>query len=220
MKKAEVRTLVRSMLDDESREIWSDATLDMLIEIVLDDLWADILDTSAWSTSQLDVLTSLVSPGFVDLRPIVDGGQLTQRFYRIQSVVRNGYTYSYTDPRHNLIDNNLVLIGGPYTYSVYGYQLYLFGPNGLELTPSVEVRYNYRPAKFTGLAETDIMPFLDGQESALIYLAALQAMSRAKVEAKQGLAMLAEQSRQRMMSSVRRQYVGPIVPFSTDGPTN
>ncbi len=65
--KAQYRTLTQQWLDDPSAKFWTAANLDLLIQVTQDSLWTDILEKSPYYVSQLDTLTSLTTPGYIDL---------------------------------------------------------------------------------------------------------------------------------------------------------
>jgi len=46
--KAATRTAIRQAIDDPSAKRWTDANLDQLIELVLDDLYSDIRHCSVY----------------------------------------------------------------------------------------------------------------------------------------------------------------------------
>src|SRR5258708_25627496 len=67
--KAQVRTAVRQMIDDPSAKRWSDPNLDQLIELVLDDLYGEILDMAPYINSQYQQIgLPLHAPGFIEDR--------------------------------------------------------------------------------------------------------------------------------------------------------
>src|SRR5258706_5800106 len=100
--KAQYRSMTRQYLDDPNAKLWSDGFIDLAIQLVLDDLWTDMLDQSAFLTSQLHTLNTLHSPGYIDLRLTTSGGDLTQRFYRVQLVKAAERVYYPKDPRDYL----------------------------------------------------------------------------------------------------------------------
>jgi hypothetical protein len=215
--KAQARMLTREWLDDPSAKRWSDLRIDLAIQLVLDDLWTDLLDMQSNLTSQLHVLTSLISPGYIDLRLTINGGQLTQRFYRVQHVTRGGREYYPIDPRDILIESNEALAGPNFTYYVLGDQLWLFP---LNTTDDVELRYSFKPTPFTAMTDGMNIPFPEGSESAYVLLASALTMAKGGEEDIGQLMALAQQARDRCYAAIRRQYQGPMVPYTTDSPAN
>jgi hypothetical protein len=215
--KAQVRTLTMEWLDDPNSKRWSQARLDLAIQLALDDLWTDILDIAPMLTSQLHTFTSLVSPGYIDLRLTNNGGMLTQRFYRVLSFTRENRQYHPVDPRDVLISNNAVLAGPDWTYYVVGDQLTAFP---LDTADQVELRYSYKPTSFTSLTDGMLVPFPDGAESAYIFRASAIAMAKGNAEDAGQLWVMANEARERCLASVRRQFHGMTVPFSTGSPVS
>lgn len=212
--KAEARSQVREFIDDPSATRWSDTSLDRQIAAVLDDLWSDMLDAQSNLTSQLQTFVLITSPGYIDLRLATQGGALSQRFYRVQHVVRDEREYRPIDDRDMLIQNNSAIVGPDFTYFVQGDQLWLFP---LDADLDVELRYSFRPTLFTALTNGTNVPFPEGSENAYVYAAAASAFAKGGVEDNIQMLRLAEEARMRLISSIRRQYRGMTVPFSTDG---
>jgi hypothetical protein len=211
--KAEARTQIREWLDDPAAKRWSDSRLDLATQFVLDDLWTDMLDMQSLLTSQFHQITSFHSPGYIDLRLTTNGGDLTQRLYRIQHVTRGGREYRWGDPRDLVIESNALVAGGPdFTYYVLGDQLWMFP---LSTSDAVELRYSYKPITYTSLTNGNGVQFPEGSESAYVLGTAALAMAKGNVEDAGQLLALADQAKNRCFAAIRRQYHGMTVPFTT-----
>lgn len=212
--KAQARTLIREWLDDPSAKRWSDGNIDLATTLVLDDLWSDMLDIAPYLTSQLQTITSLSSPGYVDLRLATQGGDLTQRFYRIQQVIRGDTYLTPRDPRDTVIVNNATIVHNSDTFHFVGDQMWLFP---LDTTSKVELRYSFRPTAFSSLTNGNNVTFPEGSESAYVLGTAALTMAKGNVEDVGQLASLATLAKERLINSIRRQYHGPTVPYTTEG---
>lgn len=213
--KAEARTMIREWLDDPQAKRWSDARIDLATQMVIDDLWTDLLDVQSGLTSQLQTITSLATPGYIDLRLTTIGGHLAQRFYRVQRVVRGSREYRPIDPRDVLIELNKSIVGPDFTYYVIGDQLWLFP---LSTTDQVELRYSYKPIPYTSLTDGFSVQFPEGSESAYVLAASALTMAKGNVEDAAQLVVLAATARERCIMAIRRQYHGMMVPFTTGSP--
>lgn len=209
--KAEARSLTREWLDDPSAKRWTDARIDFAIQMAIDDLWSDMLDIQSNLTSQLHTLTTLVSPGYIDLRLATQGGQLTQRFYRAQHVTRNGREYHVIDPREVVIASDGAIIAPDFSYYIVGDQLWMFP---LDTQEPVELRYSFKPIPFTSMADGSGIPFPEGSESAYVLLASATTMAKGGAEGIDQLMVLADNARVRCLNAIRRQYHGMMVPFA------
>ena len=212
--KAQARTLVREWLDDPAGKRWSDSRLDLAKQLAIDDLWTDILDLQGNITSQLHNITTTVSPGYIDLRLTTHGGQLTQRFYRVQNVVRDERVYRNCDPREFVIQSNGAVVAPDFTYFVQGDLLWLFP---LDTETDVELRYSFKPTPYTSLTDGMYVPFPDGNESAYVLAASALTMAKGNIEDAGQLFSLANQAKDRLLASIRRQYQGMMVPFDPSG---
>lgn len=214
--KSEARDLTREWLDDPDKEFWSDANLDLLLNLTLDDLWSKILRVNHKLKSQLDTVAaaSVSSPGFVDLS---SAGPLTERFYRLQHVTRDGTELTPVDPRYVAIEDDEVLAKDvpDDTYYVRDKKLWMFE---LDDSLEVEVRYSYLPAEFTSLAEATDVPWPDGHETAFTLEAAGRAMLKGGREDASDLLSIARASFNRLMARVSREHPGPRTPFTQDSP--
>lgn len=219
--KAQVRTLVREYLDDPSSQRWSDVSLDLAIQLVLDDLWGDILDAAPYLTSQYQQIASLHSPGYIDLRLTSQGGDLSQRFYRLQQLVADGKHFFAKDQRDYLLTastntNDTTTVRGDVeqrgSYQFLGDQLWVH-PLG-DVGTFVEIRYSFKPTAFTQLTNGSSVPFPEGHEHSLILLSAAHAMIKGNVEEAGQLFKAGEDARQRLLNAIKRQYHGMTVPFT------
>lgn len=215
--KAQYRTMVRQYLDDPNGKRWGDVSLDLAIQLVLDDLWTDMLDQAPYLTSQLQTISTLVSPGYIDLRLIINGGQLAQRFYRIQSIKSAERIYYPKDPRDYLTTagENAVLVGSAYTYEIKGDFVWLYSNSSSFGSAPVDIRYSFKPVAFTGLADGNNVPFPEGSEMALVLSAAANTMAKGNTEDAVQLMALAEKARQRLLDAIRRQWHGSMQPYTT-----
>lgn len=164
--KAEIRTMIRSLLGNESSVLISDAILDAFIGITFDELWSSILVVNPFFVSQTDTLTTLVSPGYIDTRIVADGGQLSKRFYKLQTLMINERIYTQIDPRDVLLSANVAVVAPDYKYIFYGDNCWAFP---LSTTTQAEMTYSFTPTKFVSLAETDAVAWPTGDEGVLVY---------------------------------------------------
>lgn len=220
--KAQLRTSVRSYLDDPDARRWTNPELDLIIQFVLDDLWSDMLDVAGYLTSQYQQITTLHAPGYIDLRLAIYGGDLTQRFYRLQQVVANGQQYFAKDPRDYLLTaasatGDVTSIRGIVeqrgSYQFLGDQLWLspLADNG----SLIEIRYSFKPTAFSQMTDGTSVPLPEGQEHGIVLLAAGHAMAKGNAEEATQLLKMGEVSREKLMNSIRRQYQGMTQPFTT-----
>jgi len=217
--------MAREYLDDPNGKRWSDSFIDIAIQLVMDDLWTDMLDQNPFLTSQLQTFSTLHSPGFIDLRLATNGGDLTQRFYRIQllkapSTVGDQAARIYypKDPRDFLLGggDQTVIVATRFTYEVKGDQLWMYSSD-MQFGPTpVDLRYSFKPPTFTSWADGSLIPWPEGGESAAVYAAAAHTMAKGNAEEAQQLLILAERARDRMLASIRRQWLGSTVPFTTE----
>lgn len=220
--KAEFRTAVRELIDDPNAKLWTDSRLDTQIELVLDSLWGDILDTAPYLNSQYQQITSQHVPGYIDLRLSVYGGDLVQRIYRLQQLVADGRQYFCKDPRDYLMiagsnTGDVTTIKADtgieqrFSYQFLGSQLWLH-PLGQTAT-MVEIRYNYKPTRFTQLTDGYIVDLPEGSEIAAVDLCVAKAMTKGNREDAQAMLQNALISKDALMNSIRRQYHGMTQPF-------
>jgi len=215
--KLQYRTMIRQYLDDPVGKRWADANLDLATQLVIDDLWTDILDTNGYITSQLQTLVSLHSPGYIDKRLVADGGDLTKRLYRIQMIKNADSVFYRKDQRDFFLGAaDLTSIAtAPFTYEVKGDQIWLYGQAGAFGTQPIDIRYAFKPVAFTASLDGDSIQFPDGCESAIIYATAAAAMAKGNAEEAAQLTNLADRSYQRLLAAVRRDSRGPMVPYTS-----
>lgn len=203
--KSEARDLIRAIIDDPNQKMWTDARLDILTQTVLDSRWAKILERSPWETSQLDTLTP-TSPGFIDLSTAP-----TKRFHRIQSVVRDGQAYRKADHRNVVIQNNQVVVAKDFTYLFLGSQLWLFP---LSVSPNVELRYAYKPTKYTSYANGTAVEFPDGAEDAYVFEVSWRAMMKGNRQAAEQFKVAANEALDDLFTQMKSKTIGPNTPFN------
>lgn len=221
--------MIQQILDDPNATLWTAPNLDILTGVVLDELFSDILDVAPYYNSFYQQFAlPLHPPGFIDLRTVADGGDLTNRMYRIQQVIADGRQYFPKDPRDYLMSatsntGDVTTIKADtgveqrFSYQFLGQQLWLH-PLG-QVTTFVELRYSYRPARWDTNADnvtTDTIGLPDGHEDALIYVTAARAMAKGNREDVSQIREDAEAARQRLMNFIRRRYHGMMQPFTTD----
>ena len=223
--KADIRTIIRLMIDDPQKVLWTDPNLDLLTEQIMDELWAKIHDYFPFFTSMVDASLSPLNPGYIDIRQTGTGtGQLTNRLHRIQSVVvggasANALTYEKADPRDIVLQGGKVIYAPNYRYVLYGVQLYLFP---LDITPSnVELRYSYKPTPaFRSLGDGSPVGWPDGHESTLWWRVASAGISRGSREDPNVFGEWHREAWDSMISSIKQYDLGPIVPYLPDSPTS
>lgn len=209
--RAVARTMIRELADDPDGKRWSDANLDILAGMVIDGLYADILDDQPQAVSLLETVTTLTSPGTIDTS---SGGDLTNRLYRVQSIVRNGQTYREADHRNVVLEDGAVISAQDYTYVFFGDELHLFP---YSTTEDVEIRYSYRPTKFDLLAnDSTAVEWPDGYELAYLTKVAAFAMGKGGVEDPTYMLAFHAQELQRLLSAIRRRSPGPTTMFTND----
>lgn len=206
-------------MDDASATFWSSANLDVLISLTLDDLWQDLLRFEPSITSQLDEITTLTSPGYIRLPKTTDTpvGDLTQRFFTIQSVTRDGREYSPIDPRDVVIEDNEVKTtnAGDFRYFKRADQLWLLP---LETTPAVEFRYSFLPATFSSLADGNTVVWPEGSEGVYTFESAGRAMMKGDREESAHLLGIANLQMKHLRARVSRPFPGPLMPFQPSTP--
>lgn len=212
MTKLQVRTAIQQMSDDPNAANWTAANLDILTGMVYDELWGEIINTNPYFVTQLDTLTSLTVPGFFDVRLVADGGNLSKRFHRLQDIVRGGRSYTKLDQRDILVEDNAAIVTGyNFTYSFYGDQIWLFP---LETTGDVEVRYSFKPAAYTSLADGTSISWPDGYEGALTFEVAGRSMLRGERESAGQILSIASRTQENMMTMVRKRSHFMSVPWA------
>lgn len=219
LSKAQSRTAIRQLIGDEVAGLYSDSSMDVITQTVLDELWGDLLDTSVYLLRQIDTITAPVAPGYIDLRTQAAGGQLTQRFYRQQKVLRAGggvmREYSPTQASEVVVAADVQIVAPIYTYYIFGNQLWAFP---LDTSSQIELHYNYLPAAYTELADTDAVTWPEGYDAVFIHEAAARLMLRSgNVELLSFIKSFGDDQKRRLQYAIQR-HRGPAVPHLADDP--
>lgn len=207
------RILIRQWIDDPNAARWDATNIDLAMNVIYDDGWAEILEYNPWFTSARNVITTanITSPGFIDIS--VAGNLLTNgRFYRMQKVLRGDREYSYDDPREFVIDqaDSELFSGGPFRYWFIADQLWMSPLD--DSGETVDLRYSFLPTTWGSLANdsTNIL-WPDGHEKALIYRAAVELMAKGSAEDTTELARKEQRAWSQLRSYLKRRHPGPIV---------
>jgi len=80
----------------------------------------------------------------------------------------------------------------------------------------VDIRYSFKPTPFTAMTDGMNVPFPEGGESAAVMAAAAHTMAKGNAEEAQQLLVLAERARDRLLASIRRQWLGSTQPYTTE----
>ncbi|MCI0349116.1 MAG: hypothetical protein L0Z53_06785 [Acidobacteriales bacterium] len=209
--KAAARTAIAEAIDDAGFKRWSQANLDILIARVFDDLWSELLEQSPWLTSQLHVFTAsqIIAPGYLDLRLTTNGGQLTQRFFRVQRLIRDSREYESIQELQTkwriVVEADIEVSAPRFAYQVLGNQLWI---HPLALDSGVELRYAFLPVPYTSLTEGYEVPWAEGYDSAYIYEAAARALVKGDAESMAQYKQLATEAFDRLKAACSRQQVG------------
>lgn len=215
--KAQYRTLIQQMMDDPNAKKWTAANLDLLTQLRQDALWGDFHAHQPFFTSQLDNVATLTTPGFIN---IANGGDLTKRWLRFQTITRNGIQYTEGDPRNFVVeDDALVLVGegSENKWIRLGDQIHLFP---YSLTDDVEARYAFYPTAYDGLGEGTSVQWPEGHEMALISDVAVWGMSKGEEEDVKNMQAMAAKELGRLIDRLDRPGIGPSMPFYNDSPTD
>lgn len=200
----QARTLIQQLVDDTGATLWSAPNLDILTEGAIDELWGELLDKFEWVRSTEAATLTPTAPGYVTLSTAFT------RFYRLQMVARDNQAFWPANQKDVLVINGVQIVAPDHTYVVYGDQLHLF-PYSLN---QISVRYNSRPTAYTALAnDSALVDWPDGYHMAYIYDAASKAMEKGDRENSERFGKRAEQSMFRLKSFLRKQQVGPIMPW-------
>ncbi len=217
MTKFDFRQLIRSALDDPKQARWVDELLDLFTGLTLDSMWGELLQIDAFVTNQVDTLTSLTSPGYIDKRlsslPSGFSGDLTQRLYRIKSIVRNGRELEEGDARNFVLENDILLAGFHPSYWHLGDRIYI---TPLNLVDDVEISYSFKPSSYNILGDSDDVVWPDGYETAPIYETAGRMLTKGGAEDNQGHLVIADSEFSRLKSAVQRKSLGPIMILNVD----
>lgn len=199
--KLQARTFVQQLIDDPNAKLWSAANLDLLIEGVLDELWADLLEHAPYLRSTEYTATSL---------PAINISTLLTRFHRVQNVVRDSIVYTPADPKDVTYANNTVVDAPNRTYTIFGGTLYMFPA---ETSPDAYVRYSSYPTRFNSLADGDSVEWPDGHHLAYVYAAASRAMEKGDREDNTRMERRAEGALLKLKAKLRKEHTGPAMPW-------
>lgn len=216
--KAQYRTQIQGMLDDESAKFWTAANLDILTQLTQDALWSTLLDLNPYFVSQNDTLTSLTTPGYIDADQVAGGGDLTKRIFRLQSITRDSQEYHPVDRRHIALQGGEVKAVNDqngFTYTYLGDQIHIFP---YDLTTDLEVRYSYYPTLYDGLGESTAVEWPEGHELALIMQVAANAQVKGGREDNEQLQKMADRWFNVLKAKISRNFQGPLTVFMGDTP--
>ena len=196
--KIQTRVAVAEAIDDAAYARWSAANLDLLITLVQDSLWQQILDTAPYFLSVLENETTSAS-GVIDITT----GLTSKRFYRVQDVLKNADSTVYTP----------VMYGEATPTSQY---YYILGDEIVtsDNSTSTDVVYAYLPTKFDDLASdaTVLDEWPLGHEAALIYMSAAWALTKGDAESMAQVGRIADTAVDAMLRHVARRYPVPVAP--------
>ena len=209
--KTESELLIRDLLDDADSKRWSASVFPLWVSAAMDSVWGELLTDRPYYNSQMDNISTLTSPGYVDLS---SGGDLSQRFGRIQSVTRSARQYSQARPESVVLEDGAVVLADDYTYTKLGDELHLFP---YDTTTDVEVRYCYLPAKWSSLSGGDDVVWPDGHEMVYIHHAASIMGGKGGVEDVSAMFQIKELLYQKMLAAIK-PVVGPLTMHTNDTP--
>jgi len=213
--KLEAKELIRELLDDASSRLWSDTLLERLVTTTLDRLWGEVLSFAPRFTSKVDTIATLQAPGYIRLALTTDtpAGDLTSRFFRVQSVVRGNQEYAAADPRNIVVNTNGLVVrdtSREWVYHIQDRQLWVFP---LDTEEDMELRYSFLPPKYSGLANGDPVQWPEGLEDAYVYEAAGRAMLKGGREDATALLAIGREAMADVRAYVSRPHGGVITPF-------
>ena len=215
MTRFDFRQLIRDAVDDPKQARWKDEIMDLWTGLTLDSMWGELLQIDAFVTNQVDTLTSLTTPGYFDKRldSGTPAGDLTQRLYRIKSIVRNGRELEEGDARNFLLENDVILAGHQPGYWHIGDRIYI---SPLDTADDVEVSYSFKPAPYVDLEDSADVVWPDGYDAAVIYEVAGRLLAKGAAEDNQGYLVLADAEFGRLKAAVQRKSLGPIMILNLD----
>lgn len=213
MTKSDGIVLVRQLADDPDAKRWGASAFELLATVAMDSLWSDLLDDQEWLTSQTDEDLVPIAPGYLDLLPTADGGQLSRRLYRIQSVYVDDREYGAARPQESIVGGGIASVYEHSTYLQLGNTLYAFP---LSTTP-ITIRYSYRPPLWSSLVAGDDIVWPDGFDMAWVARVASLMMHKGGAEDTKDMLRLADEELARLKRAIKRTYVGPITIFNPDG---
>ena len=212
--KAESRTLIQQLIDDPDAARWTADNLDILASVTLDKFWAELLIEAPYLRSTLQTLTSLNAPGYINIAP---GGDLSERFFRVQKITRNGTEYSPGLQKDFVIEDEAFLASQRSQYFRLGSQLWL---SPLDTTTDVEIHYSSHPAMYDGLGESATVVWPDGHEEAWIYAVAARALGKGAAEESAMFKTISDDALRLCRASVKKLYPGPMPMITTDSPVS
>jgi len=193
--KAQVRTAVQQVIDDAGATRWAAANLDILIGLVQDTLWQQVLDTYPWFLSVEEAETPSAG-GIIDITTALT---VPGRMYRIQAVKLAASPYTEYQPQ--LYTDSMPQTN---TYWILGDEIQVKPAAATALT----VTYSFLPTKFDGLATdaTVLDQWPEGHEAALIYSAGAWAMSKGDAEQIAQIGRIADHAVEAMLDHCARRY--------------
>lgn len=208
--KGQVRTMVRSLLNNEPSVFISDAILDNFIGLTYDELFRSILTLNPNYNSVTTILTNFSPPGIIDtINDLVGSG--VGRFHRLHSLVIDSRTYAEVDPRDVLLQNSAIIVAPDFHYAFYGEIIYPFPLKGASGW-TAEVKYSYLPTRFIDLTDTTALTWPNGNEGALIY----EVVARLHNDSNRAViyGKIAATAKEAMFDSVRKRSYGPSTPWT------
>lgn len=211
--KAQARTAIREAIDDAEGTRWADAALDVLTSRVLDSLWSDLLEIAPWLTSQLQIFTAsqIIAPGYLDLRLTTNGGQLAQRFYRVQRLIRDQREYESLQELQTkyrvVVEADAEVTAPRFAYQVQANQLWI---HPLAVDTGVELRYSFLPVPYTSLTEGYEVPWAEGYDDAYIFETAARCFLKGDAEDMRAYKTLASESLERLKQACSKSMIGAL----------
>lgn len=211
--KGSFRTLVRGLIKDRDEKLIDKPTLEVIINSSFDDQWSELLEAAKYVTSQYDVISSLPNK-FIDPRLASAGGMLSQRYYRVQHIVRGDKEYGFTDARNVLFDAaGTAIISAPdFTYTNIGDRIYLFPME----TSAVSIRYSFYPVSYRDLSDLNVIAWPEGYELALAQYIAANILTGDDADRLMGVAI---RKLNLLASAAAKQHSGPSGVYAVDSPT-
>jgi len=210
MTKAQARAIVQQLIDDPNAARWSATNIDLLLQLTIDPIWTQIFQADPNYLYATERLTALTTPGYVNL---ASGGDLTYRFFRVRSIVRDGQEYGPTDQRNIVMENSELITGRNYSYLKQGSKLYLFP---FDLTTDLDFSYNYKPETLSTMEDTETIVWPDGHEGVFIFAAAAKALRKGAAEDPAGMLEESDRLKYLMLAEIEKYYPGPNTVFSAD----
>ena len=212
MIKFDMRKMIRDAIDDPKKARWSSELLDLFTGATLDSMWNELFQIDAYLTNQVDTLLTLTTPGYIDKRQTTDG-DLSQRLYRVKSLVRNGREISEGNARNFVLEANVLMTGHDPSYFHVGDRIYITPLNTVD---DVEISYSFRPAPYVDLEDNKDVVWPDGYDLAPIYETAGRLLAKGAAEDNEGYLALAAGEFGRLKSGIQRKSVGPIMILNAD----